>query len=109
VRRFAKGRLKPGEMNKTEAKYAEFLESCKLTGELVWYAFEGIKLRLADRTFLTPDFFVMRGNGELECHEVKGFMEDDAAVKLKVAAEHFPFRFLLIRKAKGGLWDIREI
>ena len=106
-RTFALGRLAPGEMNKTEAAYAAEIEAQKHAGVVLWYAFEGIKLRLADRTFYTPDFFLMRASGELECREVKGFWEDDARVKIKVAAAMFPFRFTGIKKIKGG-WAEEE-
>lgn len=68
----ALGRLKAGQMNKTETAYAQELELRKRYGEIAWYRFEGIKLRLADNTFYTPDFAVMLANGQLEMHEVKG-------------------------------------
>jgi hypothetical protein len=74
----ALGRLKAGQMNKTETAYAQELELRKRYGEIAWYRFEGIKLRLADNTFYTPDFAVMLANGQLEMHEVKGFWTDDA-------------------------------
>ena len=32
----------------------------------------------------------------------KGFWEDDARVKIKVAAEVFPFRFVAITRSKDG-------
>jgi hypothetical protein len=103
----ALGRMKKGEMNKTEAAYAGYLEAQKIAGKLVWYEFEPITLRLANRTSYTPDFLVLRDDGVLECHEVKGFWRDDAKVKTKIAAEKFPFRFVVIRKVKGG-WDFEE-
>jgi len=38
-------------------------------------------------------------------HEVKGFMRDDAAVKLKMAAAAFPWwQFKLIRRINGQ-WE----
>lgn len=55
----ALGRLKTGQMNKTESAYSQHLEMRKHAGEIAWYRFEGIKLRLADNTFYTPDFAVM--------------------------------------------------
>ena len=73
--------------------------------------FEGIKLRLADNTFYTPDFAVMSADGVMECHEVKGFWQDDARAKIKVAADLYPFRFVAIKaKAKkdGGGWALEE-
>lgn len=108
----ALGRLKTGERNKTEAAYEAVLETRKRAGEILWYRFEGIKLRLADNTFYSPDFFVMLASGELEAHEVKGFFMGDGKAKVKIAAEMYPFRFYVIRaKAKkdGGGWDIQEV
>jgi hypothetical protein len=106
MKHFALGRLPVGQMNKTEAKYASVLEALKRNGNILWYRFEGIKLRLADNTFYSPDFFVMRDDSVLECHEVKGFWMDDARVKIKVAADLYPFRFYAVkeraRKAGGG-------
>lgn len=112
---FALGRLKTGQLNKTEAAYAQELEARKIAGEVVWYKFEGLKLRLADNTFYTPDFAVMLADCSLECHEVKGsltYIQDDAMVKIKVAADMYPFRFILIAplpKKKGGGWDMRIV
>lgn len=104
----ALGRLKTGQMNKTEAAYASLLENRKRAGEVAWYAFEGIKLRLADNTFYSPDFAVMLASGEMECHEVKGgFWQDDSRVKIKVAAGMYPFRFIGVMplpKKDGGGW-----
>lgn len=76
-RSYALGRLRPGQLNKTETAYALTLEARKRIGEIEWFQFEGIKLRLADSTFYTPDFFVMLAGGELQCHEVKGYSPDD--------------------------------
>lgn len=107
----ALGRLKTGQMNKTESEYYQLLELRKRAGEVVWYRFEGVKLRLADNTFYTPDFAVMLSTGEMEMHEVKGFWTDDARVKIKVAAEQYPFRFIAVKpKAKkaGGGWEVEE-
>jgi hypothetical protein len=98
-------------MNKTEARYAEHLEQCKADGLILWWKFEGLKLRLADNTFYTPDFAVLPVSGLLECHEVKGFWMDDARVKVKVAAELYPLRFIAITeraKKDGGGWKVEE-
>lgn len=107
----ALGRLKSGQMNKTETDYAQQLELRKRYGEIAWYRFEGIKLRLADNTFYTPDFAVMLSGGQMELHEVKGYWTDDARVKTKVAAEQYPFRIIGVTKlpAKaGGGWKVEE-
>lgn len=103
-------RHEAGVMNKTEAAYDQQLALRKHAGEIAWYAFEKVKLRLAKATFLTIDFMVLLADGSLECHEVKGrkgdryWVEEDAKIKLKVAAEMFPFRFLVVWPRKGGGW-----
>lgn len=98
---------KSGEMNKLEAEYAARLEALKGVGQIADYRFECVKLRLADRTFYTPDFMVLKPDGAFEMHEVKGFWEDDARVKIKTAAELFPFKFIAARKQKGA-WVFEE-
>lgn len=108
---FALGRLKVGQMNKTETAYAAVLEQEKQAGEILWYRFEGVKLRLADNTFYSPDFFVMRASGLLEAHEVKGHWQDDARAKIKIAADQYPFRFIAVKvraKKDGGGWAVEE-
>ena len=105
---FAQGRLKTGAMNKTEAAYERDLRDAQALGDVLWYKFEGLKLRLADNTFYTPDFAVLASDGVLECHEIKGFWTDDARVKIKIAAELYPFRFKALKaraKRDGGGWS----
>ncbi len=102
-------RRQPGVMNNLEADYALQLEARRLTGDVIAYAFDALKLRLADNTFYTPDFWVMLNNGEIEIHEVKGHWEDDARVKIKVAAALFPFRFIAVtRPSKSIGWKFEE-
>lgn len=103
----ALGRLKSWQMNQTEAAYAQQLQFRLRAGEVAWYKFEGIKLRLADNTFYTPDFFVMLADGTLECHEVKGHWTDDGKVKIKVAADIYPFKFTAIKR-KGAGWQTED-
>lgn len=104
-------------MNKTETAWAEQLEIRKLAGELVAWKFEPVKLRLANKTFYTPDFMVIRSDGTLEFQDVKGRdgsgpggWEDDAKVKIKVAAKQFPeFHFVGVAKLpRGAGWKATE-
>ena len=102
-------RLKTGSMNKTEAAYDAHLAALQHAGQILWRKFEGLKLRLADNTFYTPDFAVMAADGVIECHEVKGFWQDDARAKIKVAADLYPFRFIAVKaraKKEGGGWKV---
>lgn len=109
-RNIVKPRARPvaGTMNNLEKDYSEFLLLRQRAGEITEFKFEGIKLRLAPKTFYTPDFVVVTEES-IELHEVKGFWEDDARVKIKVAAEMFWwFRFRAVQrpsKTKGFVYE----
>lgn len=105
----ALGRMKAGRMNKTEMAYELELSAMKSAGLIQWYKFEGVNLRLADNTHYRPDFIVMNAEGVIEIHEVKGQWRDDAKVKIRVAADIYPFIFKAIRrkpKYQGGGWEV---
>lgn len=119
----ALGRLKAGERNKTEGAYESHLELRKQVGEVAWYGFEQITFKLADDCRYTPDFSVMLSSGILEMHELKGtttitrksgdkvkapYFQDDAKVKLRVAAKMFPVIFKVVYKVEGN-WIEEEI
>lgn len=101
-------------MNKTERAFWQHLNlaivNCK---EVRQVSREPVKFRLAGRTWYTPDFVVttLEPQGrEFWFIEIKGFMRDDASVKLKVAAETYPcFRWLLVRRAGRHGWSVREV
>ena len=96
-------------MNRMETRYAEHLSMLVSAGLIAGYWFESIKVRLANRTWYAPDFLVMLPAGQLELHEVKGFMEDDAAVKLKVTAEIYRlFPLKLVREVRGT-WQLTDV
>lgn len=122
-RRGGRGKRKPpGEMNGTEMKYAARLEQLRQQGVVAWYAFESQSFRLAGRTTYTPDFLVMMADLTIEYHEVKGttsskktgkksaFVEPHNIIKLKVAAEKFPFFFSMfwIDKTQPDGWGRRD-
>ena len=88
-------------MNKWEQQYATTLRLRQHAGEVRAFWFEPIKFRLARLGFYTPDFMVILEDWSVVFHEVKGHMREDANVKIKVAAEQFPFPFYLITKEKG--------
>lgn len=103
--RKARARTRPQDTgpNKTELAYGQLLELRKRAGDILDYGFERFKLRLADRTFLTVDYYVINKDLELEFHEVKGFWEDDARVKMKVVAALYPhFKFIAVYKNKDA-------
>jgi hypothetical protein len=98
-----------GTMNGDERRYAEHLNRLKLAGELLDWKFDSLKLRLAENTFYTVDFF-LTFTDRFECHEIKGFLRDDANVKFKVAAALYPgFVWKMLRWGKNtGFEVIRE-
>lgn len=106
---YAKGRLKAGALNQSEANYEAYLRALCQTGDILWFKFEGIRLILAQGCTYTPDFVVMLKDGTIELHEVKGskaLFRDDAKVKVKMAASLFPFRIKVVypRRKMAG-WD----
>ncbi|WP_343546796.1 hypothetical protein [Sphingobium yanoikuyae] len=112
-RLFALGRMKVGEKNQTEQRFEdEYLRPLLLAGEILWYRFEGVKLRLADNTFLTVDYAVLPAGGVLTMIDVKGgaaVVQEDARVKMRVAADQYPFLFQYAFPTKGGGWTIKDV
>ena len=112
-KRKARGRPRHtrGEMNKVEARWAATLEAERIAGQIADYGFEKIKFKLADNTYFEIDFYVVKADLSLEFQEVKSawkqkdgsykpHWEDDARVKIKVAAQQFPFfQFVGVAKA----------
>ena len=101
----------PGQMNRLEQEYAAILDGEWKAGRISRFYFERVTLKLAPDTRYTPDFMVVLPDGVIRLDEVKGFLEDDAWAKFKIAADLFPFTFRLARKRTkkdGGGWVIRD-
>ncbi len=107
-------RHQPGVMNKTEAEYAEVLNSRVLLGDVLGWEFEALTFKLAGDLRYTPDFLVWHADGRLELVDSKGGgpIDPKSLVKIKVAAEKFPlFLFSMeqkLAKKHGGGWKRRE-
>lgn len=97
-------RHKAGEPNKDEQRFFEELKLQQQAGLILGFYFEKVKLRLAEKTFYTPDFLIVRPD-HLEVVEVKGFLEDDAAVKFKVAADLYPWIKWRMIRWKNKQWE----
>jgi len=108
-------RKRRGQMNKTEAMYADYLDALKGSGHILQWWYEAITIKIAADTRYVPDFLVQLPGGELVLHEVKGaqiMFTPDAKVKVKVCAAMLPFRiFIVIPKAqkRGGGYEITEV
>jgi hypothetical protein len=101
-----------GVMNGLERAYGDLLNVRKAAGQVAEWWYEAVTLKLAPDCRYNPDFLVMLPDGSLEFHETKGFQREDSIVKLKAAAEKFPFRFVLVQKQtkkQGGGWKIEEV
>lgn len=105
-------RHKPGEFNRTEAKYAEMLVIRQHVGEIVAWMFEAVTFKLADGSRYTPDFMVLHSDTTIELVNVKGGGPIDAnsLTKHKFAAEKFwMYRWTIEQlQAKGGGWKRTE-
>ncbi len=98
-----------GRMNKLEQAYAGELAFLLNHGLIHWWDFEPIKFRLADGAWFCPDFAVLTKDG-LQFREAKGFWREAARVRIKVAADKYPFRFVAVTKdRKTGEWQYEEI
>lgn len=105
-----------GAMNAGERAYAMHLDGLLASGEIAGWWYELMTFKLADRCSLQPDFAVMFPDGSIELHEIKGgktvqqahgpawtyWAEEDARMKLRVAARLIPFPLIVIWPAKGG-------
>jgi hypothetical protein len=99
--------------NKTEAAYADHLERRRLVGDVYAWRYEAARWKLGHDCTYSPDFMVVDSDGRIAWHEVKGFMEDDALVKLKTFAAIHPYFAVVLVHGKGrhgaGGWEMREI
>lgn len=117
-RRFTKARVRlkrvPGEMNKLEEAWSKHLEEQRKAGQIVRWEFEPLTIRLGrPACSYKPDFMVITDAGFVEFHETKGYMEEAANIRIKVAAEKWPeFVFRLIRRRRkkdGGGFDVNVV
>lgn len=100
------------KMNKLESAYAYNLDMMKMAGLILEYKYEPFNLRLASpKCYYRIDFLVINLLNEIELHETKGdWVDGDALVKFKVAAESFPFFiFRWITRNKDGTWNIKTL
>jgi hypothetical protein len=94
-----------GEMNRTEEDYGSRLEILRRSGQILQWGFQAMTLRLGADVRYTPDFTVLVPVGpglcRLEQHETKGYMRDDAKVKVTVAAALFPWMTFFVVRSEG--------
>jgi hypothetical protein len=119
-----KGRIPKPEMNSTERRYAQYLDLQKAVGEILWYGFETVTIKLGPDCRFTPDFLVMLSDGSLSFHDTKGskaiktgkrsgqtqpYVEEDARVKTCVLAANFVIPISFVWQRQDGEWEKREL
>lgn len=70
---------------------------------------QALTFKLGDDCRYTPDFIEISQEDKFIAWEVKGFMRDDALVKLKVSARLFPFLEFYVVKRSEGMWKTTKI
>jgi hypothetical protein len=110
-------------LNKLERDFRDrAAEPAFVRGDITGYAREPFKLDIGGHCYFIPDFVAAERPGEhgiaprITVVEVKGgFFREDAKVKIKVAANKYPFlcfRWLLVYRDGpygSGWWDVHEV
>ncbi len=96
----------PRGMNSWEKQYAGWLATMQAGGEVLWWAFEPIRVRLADNSFFKPDFLVVWHDGEITADEIKGVEREAAIVRWKVAAGLIPWVTFRMLTKEGSGWKV---
>lgn len=97
-------------LNKTERAYLVHLRALQEP----WMGVQCITLKLGHDCRLTPDFWALDAQG-LRAIDTKGTkngqprIEEDAMIKLRLAARLFPFVRFVIAWKVAGTWEHREV
>jgi hypothetical protein len=86
-----------------EVNYSRYLEWLRLNKKIIKWEYEPKtfwfkKIKRGVRSY-TPDFRITNNNGEIEYHEVKGWMDSRSKTKLKRIKKYYPnIKLILIDK-----------
>lgn len=94
-------------MNRTEKARAIELEAMRRAGKIAAWWYERWTFKLADDTRYTPDLIVQENDGSLRAEEIKGFLREDANVKMKIFAALFPLPLTVLYR-KNGEWETKK-
>jgi hypothetical protein len=97
-------------LNKTEKEFLARLNA-GVYGRFKWIGqHESIRLELAHKCTLSPDFPVLSEAGEFFFFEVKGgFIREDAWIKLKSAARVYHWWGFVLAQKKDGIWTQKQV
>lgn len=102
-------------MTGLELDYGNHLDALRTGGAIADWFLKPIRLRIGRaaqgrNNYYTPDFMVQLLDGTLELHETKGHWREAARVRIKTAADMYPFILRAVtRDAKTGLWVYETI
>jgi len=107
----AKLKMPAPEGNKLEQRFALHLAGLEKRGEILWWQYEPIRLRIGKGALFTPDFGALRSDSSFVFFETKGsFTREASRVRLKAARDRYPFfEFRVARLAKGGGWEFSDV
>ncbi|HEX9996521.1 MAG TPA: hypothetical protein VGB45_05205 [Abditibacterium sp.] len=92
------------KLNKTERAWLDVVRGRGYS----WVGVQNISFKIGDDCRYNPDILVLDG-GNLVAFEVKGFMRDDALVKLKATARAFSWLKIVLVKREDGQWTESEV
>ena len=92
------------KLNKTEKAWLVVVRS----RGYVWHGVQNISFKIGDDCRYNPDILAIC-DGQLVAFEVKGFMREDALVKLKTTARAFPWLRIVVVKRIKGEWIEEEV
>ena len=93
-------------LNGLEKRFLAYLRSLPHIGHT---HIQAINFKLAWDTRYLPDFFTVSTDGVFSAFEVKGFMREDARVKLHVFARQYPWIHVFLVTQKNGRWQIKQV
>lgn len=106
-----KGNQGGQRMNKTEAEYIRLLEMKQQAGEIKSIHYNKLKFHVGGkRCWYSPDVLVVKSDGRMEIHEVKGdWVYEDARVKYNACAEKYDmFDWYFAQKKRKEGWIITK-
>lgn len=103
------------KMNGTERAYDAYLRTQYAAGEILWWHFEPIMIRLGPDCHFKPDFLILYADHHLELHDTKGtqrrkvgdkayYSRDTGSIKARVVAMHFPIPIYFLFSTGDGGW-----
>ena len=93
-------------LNGLEKRFLAYLRSLPNIDRIY---IQAINFKLAWDTRYLPDFFTVSTDGKFSAWEVKGFMRDDARVKMHVFARMYPWIQVFLVTHKNGKWQIENV